>query len=256
MPIFLAIIALQIACAVHCARSGRSGVWVMVIIFFPVVGSLAYVVMEVLPGSGVTRTAKTVRARAAQKLDPERDVRRAREALEIAETAANHVALADALADQGKWHEAIPHYEQGEAKAPGGNDRAIRLKLIKASFEAGRVARAREMLEALPPSGLQGENDRAALLLARMLEEAGESARALALYADVGERLPGAEAQCRQAALLIALGRDGEAAPLLAEAERRAKRMDRRERAKDADMYAWAADTLAEMRGDRNQVGG
>jgi hypothetical protein len=251
MPLlFIAIVALQIACAVHCARSGRSGVWIMVIIFFPVLGSLAYVVMEVLPGSGVNRTVGKARARAAQKLDPDRDIRHAREALELAETSANHVALANALADRGLWAEAIPQYEQGEAKAPGGSDRGIRLKLIRACFEAGQVARARALLEALPSSSLQSDNDRAALLLARMLEEAGESARALAIYADVGARLPGAEAQCREAGLLLSLDRRAEAVAPLAEAEKRAKRMDRHERAKHGDMFAWAAETLAELRAE------
>lgn len=250
MPILFAIIALQIACAVHCARSGRSGVWVMVIIFFPVIGSLAYVVMEVLPGSGVTRAAGKAKAKAAAKLDPDKPVRLAREALELAETAANHVALANALADRRLWDEAIPHYEQGESKAPGGRDRAIRLKLIRALFEAGRMKRARDMLEALEPSPVRSDNDRASLLLARMLEAEGESDRALALFQDVGLRLPGAEAQCREAGLLLGLGRRAEAGAPLAEAEKRAQRMDRHERARDADMYAWAAETLAELRAE------
>ena len=126
----------------------------------------------------------------------------------------------------------------------------------QACFEAGRFKAARELLESLPPSTARSDNDRANLLLARLLEEAGEKERALGLYADVGERLPGAEAQCRQAALLIALGRDGEAMAPLTEAEKRAQRMDRHERAKEADMYAWAADTLAEMREERGQPGG
>lgn len=250
VPIVLAVIALQIACAIHCARSGRSGVWVMVIIFFPVLGSLAYVIMEVLPGSGVNRTARKARAKAAQVLDPERPLRQAREALEIADTAANHVAVADALSDRGEWAAAVPHYEQGEAKAPGGSDRGIRLKLIKALFEAGRTKRARDMLEALESSLVRSDNDRASLLLARMLEAEGESARALAVYADVGLRLPGAEAQCREAGLLISLGRRRDAVAPLAEAERRAKRMDRHERAKDGEMFAWAAETLAELRAE------
>ena len=240
MPIVFAIIALQIACAIHCARSGRNSIWVMVIIFAPVLGSLAYVVMEVLPGSGVTRHARKARAKVAEKLDPERPLRQAREALEIANTAANHLAVANALADRGEWNTAILHYEQAEMKAPGGSDRGIRLKLIRACFEAGRTKRARDMLEALPPTGLQSDNDRASLLLARMLEAEGESARALALYNDVGRRLPGAEAHCREAGLLLQLGRRAEAFIALSEAERRAKRMDKHERAKDADMFAWA----------------
>jgi hypothetical protein len=115
---------------------------------------------------------------------------------------------------------------------------------------------ARTIVEALPLSNSQSENDRVSLLLARLLEEGGETERALALYADVGERLVGAEAQCRQAALLMALGRETEAQPLLVEVERRAKRMDRFERAKNADMYAWAAESLAELRTGGGQTGG
>ena len=250
MPVVLAIIALQIVCAIHCARSGRSSVWVMVIIFFPVLGSLAYVVMEVLPGSGVTRTVGKARQKAAAKLDPDKPIRLAREALETADTAANRVKLADALAERSLWDEAIRHYEQGELKAPGGSDRGIRLRLVRALFEAGRMKQARDMLEGLEPSSVRSDNDRASLLLARMLEAEGESARALALYADVGRRLPGAEAQCREAGLLISLGRRAEAAAPLAEAEKRARKMDRHERAKEADMYAWAAETLAELRAE------
>ena len=251
MPILVAIVALQVACAVHCARSGRSGGgWIMIILFMPVVGSLAYVVMEVLPGSGVTRHAHKARATVAQKLDPEKPLRQAREALEIADTAANHLKVGDALAGRGEWNTAILHYEQAEAKSPGGSDRGIRLKLIKACFEAGRTKRARDLLEALPPSGLQSDNDRASLLLARMLEADGETARALALYNDVGRRLPGAEAQCREAGLLLSLGRRAEAFIALTEADRRAKRMDRHERAKDGEMFAWAVQTLAELRAE------
>ena len=158
--------------------------------------------------------------------------------------------VGDALAGRGEWNTAILHYEQAEAKSPGGSDRGIRLKLIKACFEAGRTKRARDLLEALPPSGLQSDNDRASLLLARMLEADGETARALALYNDVGRRLPGAEAQCREAGLLLSLGRRAEAFIALTEADRRAKRMDRHERAKDGEMFAWAVQTLAELRAE------
>ena len=106
------------------------------------------------------------------------------------------------------------------------------------------------MLEALEPSAVQSDNDKASLLLARMLEAEGEHARALTLYADVGRRLPGAEAQCREAGLLLHLGRRAEAVAPLAETEKRARRMDKHERAKDAYMYAWAAQTLAELRAE------
>ncbi|HEV2817598.1 MAG TPA: tetratricopeptide repeat protein [Allosphingosinicella sp.] len=247
MPIIALSIVIQIACAVHCVRGGRNQLWLMVIIFLSIPGCLAYAIFEILPDYAGRRSVRAVRQAAAKAIDPERDLRLARDALEVADTAANRTDLADALGALGRWAEAIPHYEQAEAKAPGV-DRGLRLKLAKACFEAGWSDRALSLIEALPPSGSASENDRAALLHARLLEEAGNAARALAIYADVGERMPGAEAQCRQAALLIARGRRAEALPLLVEAEKRAKRMDRYERAKQAGMYDWAAEQLAELR--------
>ena len=249
MPIFLASIFVQIACAVHCVRGGRNQLWLMVIIFLSLPGCLAYFIFEILPGLSGRREVRAVKRAAVKALDPERELRAAREAVEIADTAANRIALADSLVALGRWGEAIPHYDIAEAKAPGV-DRPTRFMLAIACFEAGKSARARELLEALPPSGSQSDNDRAALLLGRLLEQDGESERALAIYAEVGERMPGAEAQCRQAALLMALGRRAEAVPLLAEAEKRAKRMDRQERAKQSDMYDWAAQSLAELRAE------
>jgi len=250
VPFIFASLLVQILCAVHCVRGGRNQMWLMVIIFLSIPGCLAYFVFEIWPEIMGRRGVRVARQAAVKVLDPEREIRAARDALELADTAANQVALADALAAKGIWAEAIPHYERAELKAPAAVDRAIRLKLAKACFEAGRSKRARELLETLPPSGSPSENDRAALLLARLLEQDGEKARALAIYADVGERLPGAEAQCRQAGLLMAMERRAEALPLLAEAEKRARRMDRYERAKESDMYDWAAETLAELRAE------
>ena len=253
---FLAIaVLIQILCAVHCVRGGRNSMWLMVIIFLSVPGCLAYFVFEILPGLTGRREVRAVTAAAAKALDPEREVRQAREALELADTVANHLTLADALAEQRKWGDAIWHYERAEAKTPARIDRAIRVKLAKANFEAGRPARARQLIESLPESGSQSENDRANLLLARLLEEEGEQVRALAIYADVGRRLPGAEPQCRQAALLIALGRRAEAIVPLAEAEKRARRMGRHERVRETEMHDWAATTLAELRREQGHPG-
>ena len=248
MPVIALSILIQIACAVHCVRNRGNSLWLMVIIFLSIPGCLAYAIFEILPQYAGHREVRRVRAAAARKLDPERDVRLAREALETADTVANRIALGDALAEQGKWAEAIAQYDLAEAKAPSA-ERATQFRLARACFEAGRFARARTLLDSLPPSGSQAETDRADLLRARLLEQAGESEPALALYDDIGRRMPGGEAQCRQAALLISLGRGREAVPLLGEVERRVKRLDRLERAAQADMYDWAARTLAELRG-------
>lgn len=247
MPLIGLSILVQIACAVHCVRNSRNGLWLMVIIFLSIPGCIAYALFEILPQYSGRRGVRHLKSAAVRTLDPERQVRAAREALETADTAANHIALADALVEKEMFGEAIQYYRGALARTPSG-DRATLLKLASAELESGNAAEASRRLEALPASGSARANDEAALLLARALEETGESERALALYADVGQRLPGGEAQCRQAALLVALGRRGEAEPILAEVEGIARKLDRYERARNSDMYAWAARTLVEIR--------
>jgi hypothetical protein len=248
MPWLIASVMVQIACAVHCVRNRGNSLWLMVIIFLSLPGCAAYAVFEILPQFTGRREVRAVRDAAARKLDPDRELRAARDALETADTAANRTRLGDALAEKGEWREAASHYRQAVAKTPG-EDRAGKVRVARASLEAGEAVEAKRLLEALTPSASPSENDRTALLLARSLDQLGEADPALALYADVGERMPGAEAQCRQAALLIASGRAGDAIPVLEEAERRARRLDKMERRKQSDMYDWAAQTLRELRG-------
>ena len=241
------IVVVQIACAIHCLRTGRPLWWLLIILFFPVLGSLIYIVAEVVPHAAGRRELRMAKAAVVQKLDPDREVRAARDALDTADTAANRIAMGDALAGQENWSDAMLHYREALAKVPRA-DRATELKLARAHLEGGNAAEARRLLEALPASLSAADNDRAALLLARVLAECGETESALAIFADVGERLPGAEAQCREAALLIEAGREAEAVVPLAEAERRARRVDKYEKLRDRDMYDWAERTLAELR--------
>jgi len=244
LPLIGLSLVIQLLCAVHCVRNGRNSMWLMVIIVLLIPGCLAYAFFEILPQYSGSRQVRAAKAVAIRKLDPERDLRAARDALDLSDTAAHRVALGDAMVEMGNHTEAIPHYREAMAKAPAG-DRATQLKLARAELEGGD-SEVKTLLETLPPSGSASENDRAALFLARAAEECGETDRALSLYADLGRRLPGGEAQCRQAALLIAKGREEEAVSVLTEVEHRVKRLDRFERAKHAEMYAWASRTPAE----------
>ncbi|HEY0086989.1 MAG TPA: hypothetical protein VGB65_13920, partial [Allosphingosinicella sp.] len=106
MPIIGLSILIQILCAVHCIRNGRNGMWLTAIIFLSIPGCLAYAFFEILPDYRGRREVRAVSAAAVKKLDPERDLRTAREALDTADTAANRTRLGDALADKGAWAEA------------------------------------------------------------------------------------------------------------------------------------------------------
>lgn len=250
MPLLIVgSIVIQILCAVHCVRHGRSQLWLLVIIFFSMLGCFAYFCFEILPELTGRRQVRLAKAAAVRKIDPERGLRSAREALDTADTAANRIALGDAYAELERWGEAVPHYRQGIAKAPAP-ERGVQMRLARALFEAGEARAAYAVLEGLPETRSQSETDRSKLLLARVSEELGETAKALVLYHEIGERLPGAEAQCREAALLIHLGRRRDAIAPLEEVERRLKRIDSYEWSSNRDMYDWAARTLAELRSE------
>ena len=246
MIVWLAILAVQVTCVVHLVKTGRNPLWLTALIFLPMVGAIAYFIVEILPGLQGNRHVRTARAKAAAALDPERELRAAREALDLTDTIANRVLLGDAASDLGRWSEAEAAYREAIAKAP--DDARTRAKLARTIFEQGHAGEALALLDGLEPPAGQSERDRQGLLRARMLEHLGRNTEALALYADVVTRLPGEEARCRYAALLLGEGWENKARKQLEEIETRAKRLDRHQRAAEGEMYRWAAETLAQLR--------
>jgi hypothetical protein len=247
MLALLAIVAVQIACAVHVLRNGRPLWWLLIILLFPLVGCLIYAIVEILPGMAGNRRVRVAKEAAVRRIDPEREVRVARDALDTADTAANRTRLGDALAEQENWSEAAVHYLLALDKAPFGND-SIKLKYARACFEVGNAAEALKVLDELPQGRPGVDSDRASMLRGRVLAELGEAEAAIAIFRDLGARMPGGEAQCREAGLLIEQGREAEALVPLAEVERRARRLDPHEKMSHRDMYGWAERTLADLR--------
>lgn len=248
MP-YLAVIGLQVLCIVHLMRHGRNPIWLSALIFLPVISALAYFVVEILPGLGGNRHVRAAKSNVVALIDPERDLRAARDALDLADTAANRLRVADALAALGRHAEAVPLYRESIRMTVGEPDLRTQNKLATSLYETGQGAEALALLDAIPEPVGQSERDHQALLRAKTLEHLGRNAEALAIYEDVVTRIPGEEARCRYAALLIAEGWDRRAIKVLEEVENRMKHLDRQQRAADADMYRWAAETLTRLRG-------
>ncbi|HEX8302417.1 tetratricopeptide repeat protein [Sphingomonas sp.] len=247
MP-YVAVIGLQVLCIVHLMRNGRNPIWLSALIFLPVVSALAYFFVEILPGLGSNRHVRTARNNVVALIDPERELRAAKDSLDLADTAANRLRAADALAALGRHEEAVPLYRESIRMTVGEPDLRTQGKLATSLYETGQGAETLALLDVIPEPMGQSEKDRQALLRAKTLEHLGRNAEALALYEDVVTRIPGEEARCRYAALLLAEGWERRAVKVLEEVESRMKRLDRQQRAADADMYRWATDTLARLR--------
>jgi hypothetical protein len=132
---------------------------------------------------------------------------------------------------------------------PGEAIAALTGKLARSLFLTDNPQEALETLDALPEVHAQSDRDRLNLLRGRILEELGRNDEALPILADVSERLPGDEARCRYAALLLKMGKKGKAQLVLEDVEHRLKRVNRQRSAADAPMYDWAMSELARLRG-------
>ncbi|QIG80332.1 tetratricopeptide repeat protein [Stakelama tenebrarum] len=247
MIFYIATLLIQIFCIVHVIRTGRNGLWVLALIFLPMISAIAYFLVEILPGSGSNRHVRAARATAIRTFDPQRELREARDQLDLADTVANRMRVADALVALEQYGEAVPLYREAIARSAGGDAR-IQVKLARALFETGDTGAALAELDSLEPATVQSDRDQRQLLRARILEDMGRKEEALPLFADVASRYPGEEARCRYAALLLELGHQREALEVLEEVESRMKRLDRRQRAADANMYRWAMDELRKLR--------
>lgn len=247
MIFYLLMIAIQVLCVIDVIRNRANQLWIMALIFLPVASTIAYVVVEVLPRLQGNRHVRTARAAIEARLDPERELRAARDANALADTAANRLRLADALAGLKRHDEAVPLYRDALARTPGGDPRT-EAKLAAALFETGVSSEAIALLDRITPPSTTADRDRLNLLRARVLTELGRGDEALVLYADIVTRIPGEEARCRYAALLLDRGERARAQVVLEEVEVRMKRLNRTQRAADAEMYQWAVEKLRTLR--------
>lgn len=245
--IFLVLtVAIQVALIIDVFRHGANRFWIMALMFLPLAGSLAYVIIEVLPRMKHNRHVRQAQAQIIEKLDPERELRAARDALDLAQTAANRIRYADALVARGRHAEALPLYR--DAIGVGRADYRTGEKLARCQYLADRNEEALATLDAMTPPSAPSDKDRIALLRARILEDLGRDAEAGDIYSDLVHRYPGDEVRCRYAGLLLNQGRKADARRLLDEVEHRLKRMDRHQRAENGPMYDWAMTKLKELR--------
>ena len=245
MIIYLAIIALQVYCIVHVIRHNGRTFWIFPLLIAPVVSAIAYFIIEILPTLQHNKHVRAARQQVVDKLDPERELRAAQGQLEIADTMANRIRVADALTELGRDKEALPLYQRGAGTRP---DFRTGEKLARSLYLNDRNDEALSVLAALPSVTGQSDIDRVKLLRARILEDMGRTDDALELYGEIIDRLSGDEARCRYAALLLKVGRKAEAVRVLEEVEQRMKFIDRHSKASNGPMYDWAMKELTGLR--------
>jgi hypothetical protein len=203
-------IAVQVGLIVHAIKTGRNMLWIMAIGLLPGVGSLAYVIVEILPAAFGGRTARAAKSSVQRMIDPNRDLRRASVEVEISGNVDARRRLADELFERSQYDAAIDTY-QGGLKGVFEHDPTLLLGLARAHFAKGDFAEARLTLERLTQHNPDFKSADAQLLYARTLEAQNALEEAERAYAAVAPAYPGAEARLRYGVLLKRRGKLAEA---------------------------------------------
>lgn len=234
----------SLLCGLHAARTGRAQPWLWILVIAPGIGPLIYLFAVLIPEWTGGRTARKLGGAAQKALDPERDYRAAKAALEDAETVGNRMRLAQAAAALGRWPEAEAAWAQcvtGQFK----DDPVVLLGHANALIELGRHEEALKRLETLSALGAENDTGPVALAYARAYEALGRNEEADAPFRFAADRIPGLEAACRYAAFLARTGKVEEARIALAEIERRFQKINPELRRLDRPWRDMAAKAVA-----------
>jgi hypothetical protein len=203
-------IVIAVGLAIHAMKTGRPFWWLYILIFVPLLGSIAYVLVEIIPSMARTRSAQSVKSNIGTMLDPDKEWRERERQAELVDSADAKRALAEEYEKRGMWADAIRLYETA-ATGIFADDPVILLGLARAQLGNGNAAAALEILEKLREDGHHWQNQNAHLLYARALEANGQLDEALEEYKDVSGYYAGFEARSRYALLLLKEGHAAEA---------------------------------------------
>ena len=209
-------IAVQVGLIVHVIKTGRNMIWIWAIALLPLVGSIAYAAVEVLPDVLGGRAARRAKSGVRRMIDPDRDLRRASAEVEISGNVDARRRLAEELLNRSQYDAAIEAY-LGGLKGIFEHDSSLLLGMARAQFGKQDLSAARVTLERLTRENPDFKSADAQLLYARTLEEQSALDEAESAYAALACGYPGAEARLRYGLLLKRRGKLPEANRILKE---------------------------------------
>jgi hypothetical protein len=224
MPIMIMSLIIQATLIIHVIRTGRPNWWIFLILFAPFIGSGIYILLEILPNSGLMPNLRKVEQKVIKSIDPTRELRAAQEAFDLTPTIGNRLRLAEASENMNDWTGAETLYRDcltGQYE----DDPAALMGHARTLVELGRNQQALDRINQLRVLGREGPHE--ALIFARAAEGLGQSADAEEAYAFAAPRIPTLEAQARYIRFLRLAGKDVDATRELQEFDARLSRVPR-----------------------------
>ncbi|WP_405606763.1 tetratricopeptide repeat protein [Polaribacter sp. Asnod1-A03] len=130
MIIYYLTIALQVFCIYHAYKNGSNYYWYFIIFFIPVLGSIIYLITNVINKKDVTNITEEI----TTIINPTKKIKDLEKELEFSNTFQNKINLADAYLTHKDYEKAIFYYEN--ALEANFKDEPYTLnKLIKCYFK-------------------------------------------------------------------------------------------------------------------------
>lgn len=197
---------IQIALIIHVLKTGVSRFWILILIFMPLLGGLAYFVIELLPQFSGSLTGQRAVRNVKQTLNPGADLRQHEAAWNQSPNVDNSRRYAEALMDAGKTVEAEATIS-GALKGLFETEPTLLLLKARLQFENDRTAESIQTLEILQEHNPDFRSADGHLLYARALEAEGQISEAIKEYSSVSGYYPGVEARYRLAHCLELAGK-------------------------------------------------
>ncbi|VAX00754.1 putative membrane protein [hydrothermal vent metagenome] len=205
MPILIVTVLLQVALVLHIVKTGRNTTWIWIVVMLPLAGSIAYVVVEVLPGIVAGKTGRKVHKNIKNIINPDKNINEASRDYSISDTVENSVKLAEQCLTKNMFDEAKQLFEKAlsgmHQDAPD-----IMFGLARAEFGLTNYNRTKEILDDLISTNPDYKNSNAHLLYARTAENLSDIQLALQEYQVLDGYYSGLEASYRYAVLLKSNG--------------------------------------------------
>ncbi|HTR00016.1 MAG TPA: tetratricopeptide repeat protein [Candidatus Acidoferrum sp.] len=226
MPWFLISIAIQLAAVVHIIKTGRNTFWIYIVIFAPVVGTMAYAIVELLPELTQSRTGRSAKTKFVNIINPQKNLRAAEERYAVTNTVKNAMLLAEQYLHHDRVADAKALYQRC-LTGIYADDPHLLLGLATAHYALAEYAEALRCLDQLKARNPQSTSEDGHLLYANCLQGLGKTTEAIHEYEALARYYPGPEPACRLALLLKLTGQREKANAIFADIVNRARRSGR-----------------------------
>jgi hypothetical protein len=197
MPVYITYF-IQILLVIHVLKTGKNRYWIYLLLFVPMVGGVAYLVIEILPEFRGSIQGQRAMRSVRNTVNPEAELAKHAAAWEQSTNTDNARRYANALLNHGQYSQAKAILEEALSGFFSSEPTLLLLK-AKIAFETGNIEEAAETLEYLQKENPDFRSAQGHLIYARALEATQRMDEAIDEYQSVSNYFPGAEARYRLA---------------------------------------------------------